>query len=47
MLLEKKEKIFMKEKYETPQTEVLLLDEEDVILTSGADEYPDGSGMIF
>ena len=37
----------MKEHYETPLTEVILLDEENVVLTSGADEYPDGSGVIF
>ena len=36
-----------KERYETPLTEVILLDEENVVLTSGADEYPDGSGVIF
>ena len=40
----------MKEQYDTPKTEVLLLEEEDIILTSPGDEadnIPEGSGAIF
>ncbi len=40
----------MKEQYDTPKTEVLLLEEEDIILTSSgdaADNIPEGSGAIF
>ena len=49
----------MKEQYNAPKTEVILLEEEDIILTSGGDETrsrgvtpvvdvnPDGAGTAF
>lgn len=46
----------MKEQYDAPKMEVILLEEEDIILTSGpsgpsrvnvVDENPDGAGVAF
>ena len=48
----------MKEQYDEPKTEVIYLEEEDIILTSGGanrnmvpvnsiDEEPEGSAMAF
>ena len=39
----------MKEKYEAPEMEVILLEEEDIILTSsgGTDPFAEGSGLDF
>ena len=46
----------MKEQYDAPKTEVIFLEEEDVILTSGErmtraesvpDVNPDGAGVAF
>jgi len=46
----------MKEQYDAPKTEVIFLEEEDVILTSGGgmtraasvpDVNPDGAGVAF
>ena len=40
----------MKEQYEAPKTEVILLEEEDIILTStggAAVDSPEGAGTFF
>ena len=42
----------MKEQYEAPKTEVILLEEEDIILTSPGsegvvDSNPEGAAMLF
>ena len=36
----------MKEQYDAPKTEVILLEEENIILTSGG-EVTEGAGMEF
>ena len=48
-LIEIRKEERMKEQYEAPKTEVILLEEENIILTSltSGDENPEGTGIAF
>ena len=37
----------MKKQYDAPKTEVILLEEENIILTSGEPEYTEGAAQAF